>query len=139
MCSNQYHSKQGTKTKYCSKKCQQRYQTEQIYKTIDRGEYKIKSATTKTLREYLISRRGYECEMCHNKTWLKNPINLTLNHIDGNAFNNNPSNLNLLCWNCHSTTHNFGRKNKNGTRIYRYNKLGATTRNRTETSEIPTQ
>ena len=71
------------------------------------------------LREFLIEERGKECEMCHNKEWLEQDIPLSVHHIDGDASNNIPKNIQLLCLNCHGLTNNFGRKNKNGTRSYR--------------------
>ena len=40
--------------------------------------------------------------------WLGNPIKLHLHHIDGNHLNNELSNLQLLCPNCHSFTDNYG-------------------------------
>ena len=60
-------------------------------------------------------KEGYflpECSNCKLTNWLGNPIPLELHHIDGNRLNNNLSNLQLLCPNCHSLTDNFCGKNK---------------------------
>lgn len=43
-------------------------------------------------------------------------IPLEVNHIDGNAKNNIEENLELLCPNCHSLTHNFRNLNKKSAR-----------------------
>ncbi len=51
-----------------------------------------------------------KCECCGNTEWLGQPIVLELHHIDGNRTNNNLSNLQLLCPNCHSLTDNFKSK-----------------------------
>lgn len=52
------------------------------------------------------------CENCGLDKWLENKISLELHHIDGNRFNNQLNNLQILCPNCHSITDNYsGRKN----------------------------
>lgn len=60
----------------------------------------------------LIAIRGHQCECCKNTEWLGQPINLQVHHIDGDRTNNELSNLQLLCLNCHSYTNNFGSKNQ---------------------------
>ena len=52
-----------------------------------------------------------ECEMCLLKEWMGQKIVLELHHTDGNRFNNDLLNLQILCPNCHSLTPNHGRKN----------------------------
>lgn len=51
------------------------------------------------------------CESCQLTTWFGDPIPLELHHIDGNNTNNNLSNLQLLCPNCHARTDNYRGKN----------------------------
>lgn len=46
-----------------------------------------------------------ECEICNLTEWLGQKIPLELHHIDGNRFNNNLNNLQILCSNCHSLVH----------------------------------
>lgn len=58
----------------------------------------------------LIELRGRQCECCKNTTWLNQPINLQVHHIDGDRSNNVLENLQLLCLNCHSYTDNFNIK-----------------------------
>jgi len=53
-----------------------------------------------------------ECEKCFNTEWQGQPIPLELHHKDGNRFNNNLDNLELLCPNCHSLTPNHSKKYK---------------------------
>lgn len=55
--------------------------------------------------------RGHQCECCKNKDWLDNPIPLEVHHIDGDRLNNELSNLQLLCPNCHALTDNYRGKN----------------------------
>lgn len=113
----------GNKTyrTHCSNKCFAVTQLRLLFEKIDRGEYVAKPiGGNTTLKKYLIDRRGRQCEKCKNVEWLGNKIPLTTHHIDGNANNNHPDNLQLLCWNCHALTDNYGKKNKNSARVDRY-------------------
>lgn len=53
-----------------------------------------------------------ECEECGINNWRDKPISLQLHHKDGNRKNNELSNLQILCPNCHSQTDNYMGKNK---------------------------
>lgn len=64
------------------------------------------------LRVWLTEDHGYNCARCGIDSYNGLPITLQVDHIDGNAGNNLPSNLRLLCPNCHSQTETFGGKNK---------------------------
>ncbi len=68
---------------------------------------------TTSLRKRLLRENYFqhECCNCKNTIWLGNPIPLELHHIDGNNQNNNLTNLQLLCPNCHSLTNNYRGKN----------------------------
>ena len=71
-----------------------------------RGQTLIK----KLLKENIKERK---CESCGLTEWKGEEIPLELHHIDGNHFNNDLDNLQLLCPNCHSLTDTYcGRKNK---------------------------
>ncbi len=54
----------------------------------------------------------YICDCCKKTKWLDGLIPLELHHKDGNSINNNLSNLQLLCPNCHSQTDNYRSKNR---------------------------
>lgn len=57
--------------------------------------------------------KEYKCEICNLTEWNNKPLHLQVHHKDGDHFNNEISNLQLLCPNCHSQTDTFcGRKNK---------------------------
>lgn len=107
----------GAETKnklFCSHKCRGEFQRLVTLDRVRNGEFTCRT------REFLIKTRGHQCEDCKNKEWKCQPINLTIHHIDGDATNNSTENLQLLCWNCHSMTSNYGRKNKHSTRVNRY-------------------
>lgn len=76
---------------------------------------------TSDLRIRLI-KEGYfkhECQLCNSSTWLNNQIPLELHHIDCNPQNNNLSNLQILCPNCHKYIHDQLNDEKNP-RIKKY-------------------
>ena len=107
-----YDSHQQT-GKFCSNECCAEFKSAEHKKkwydeklsstTMDRG----------TIRKYLIEDKGCKCEMCSvGETYNGLPITLQVDHIDGNAGNNSPKNVRLLCPNCHSQTPFFGGANK---------------------------
>jgi len=54
----------------------------------------------------------HKCNNCKQKTWFNQLIPIELHHKDGNHLNNELSNLELLCPNCHALTDNYRAKNK---------------------------
>jgi hypothetical protein len=62
----------------------------------------------------LIRERGHQCQSCKGTTWLGKLMPLEVEHVDGNSENNDPSNLLLLCPNCHSFTPTYRRRKKLG-------------------------
>lgn len=65
-----------------------------------------------TLKKVMIELRGEQCESCGTIEWLGQKLSLQVHHKDGNAGNNLPDNLSLLCPNCHSLTETFGARNR---------------------------
>jgi len=93
---------------YCSNSCQGKAQ---FKGTIER--FKLGEVTERnTLRKVLTEVNGYNCECCGISEYNNKPIVLQVDHIDGNAGNNMPSNLRLICPNCHSQTKSYGGGNK---------------------------
>jgi HNH endonuclease len=109
-CSTEFkYSVQGKVTgKYCSIDCTkegQRKERRQNFlegKVVGRGH----------LKNHMVDIHGWKCMCCSNTEWQNNPIPLELDHIDGNAGNNSPDNLRLLCPNCHSQTPTHKARNK---------------------------
>lgn len=65
-----------------------------------------------TIRKQLTALHGYQCSICKLSDWLEKPIVLVVDHINGDAGNNYPDNLRLLCRNCNSQTPTFSGRNK---------------------------
>lgn len=65
-----------------------------------------------SLKKILLKTREHKCECCGLSDWLGEQITLEVHHIDGDRCNNNMSNLQLLCPNCHSFTDNWRGKKK---------------------------
>jgi hypothetical protein len=92
------------KQKYCSLQCHQ------DHRLIER--VKNKTASVVSLKRYLIKKDGRHCSRCKNEKWNGIPICLEIEHIDGDSENNELSNLQILCPNCHAQTPTYKGKNK---------------------------
>jgi hypothetical protein len=65
------------------------------------------------VKRYLIATRGDRCEECREEVRRPDGISvIQLNHIDGDYWNNNLDNLELLCPNHHAMTDTWGSRNK---------------------------
>ena len=67
-----------------------------------------------SIKKRLFYEQEGKCNKCGITEWLGKPITLELEHKDGNHYNNERNNLELLCPNCHSQTPTFRGKNING-------------------------
>lgn len=68
------------------------------------------------IRKHLLSTKGTVCERCDfSKTTEQGTGPFQIHHIDGNKRNNEYSNLEVLCNNCHWFTGNWGFRNKTHT------------------------
>lgn len=104
---------------YCSIKCQHDYVYRNYIERWLRGEEsgshsKNSELQANHVRRFLFEKYDSNCQKCGwgEKNTASNRIPLAVHHIDGNSSNNRPNNLELLCPNCHSLTHNFGSRNK---------------------------
>lgn len=66
----------------------------------------------KTTLAPLIAARGRRCEKCGLTEWMGEEIPLQIHHIDGDHYNNELNNLQVLCLNCHALTKNFCKQKK---------------------------
>lgn len=75
-----------------------------------RGEYGISNH----IKRYLFEKYNNKCSRCgwHEVNQYTGNIPLEIEHIDGNYKNNDESNLDLLCPNCHSLTSTYKNLNR---------------------------
>jgi hypothetical protein len=102
---------------YCDQNCYISYTKSDYIQRWLAGE--LSGATSngtvsRRIKLWLIEIRGEECELCG---WCqKHPVTgrvpIQVDHIDGNAENNELENLRLLCPNCHSLTPTFAALNR---------------------------
>ena len=109
--------------KYCNNDCQSKYKNRILLENWKGGLDVGYSGKTKQLKSfikrYLHEKYNYKCSKCgwdkiHDIT---NKCPLEVNHIDGDAENCKEENLEVICPNCHSLTHNFRALNSNSKRI----------------------
>jgi predicted HNH restriction endonuclease len=99
--------------KFCSNKCQSSKVSETLVNQWLNGEivgysgrlFQIRNF----VRKHIISKSDNKCQKCGWDAINKytNKIPLEIHHIDGDASNCVIANLECLCPNCHSLTHNF--------------------------------
>ena len=96
--------------KYCSLQCQKEFQFFNV--TLPRF-YTGELHTRRTIKSVLVHLFGNKCVLCGNTgEYNGKPLALQLDHADGNAGNDMPDNVRLLCPNCHSQTDTYVAKNK---------------------------
>lgn len=93
---------------FCSRGCKDKAQRLEGRKEIHPSHY----GTASNHKALLIRQRGKKCQQCGLTEWLGVPIPLTLDHIDGDAYNDDESNLRLVCSNCDSISPTFRGRNR---------------------------
>jgi len=91
--------------KYCNNSCQQQHRSRQLTaKKVDDWKENSKLMVWKEvpdyIKNYLISTRGHQCEMCSGTTHNGKEIPLVADYIDGDIYNNSETNLHIICPNC---------------------------------------
>jgi len=112
-CGNKYRGRGKT----CSRECSDKLSRDSKIKLWLEGKHdgmRGKTSTAYWIKSYLIETYGNTCMKCGwgetNPHTGKVPIELS--HIDGDFTNNNPTNLELICPNCHSLTDSYKGANK---------------------------
>lgn len=89
---------------YCSNTCKSKH----VMNRFLNGDISCRS----TIRKMLTQLRGAKCQKCGISTWQGVDISLEVDHTNGDASNNLPDNVCLLCPNCHSVTDSWKGRNK---------------------------
>lgn len=112
----EFYKKHGTTPSKLKGLKRPKERTEKQLRTcIEKSVIRFQSGQVKdnsTLKKVLAYLRGYKCEECSLTEWRGKALMLDLDHIDGNNKNNTPSNVRLLCPNCHRQTPTWGNKNR---------------------------
>lgn len=107
--------------KYCSVVCQTTYRRDKVLEKWKSSPEEITGLLPFSVREYLLSSANYCCSQCgwgevHSVT---GKVPIEIDHINGDACDNRPENLRVLCPNCHSLTSTYRALNKTSSRLYR--------------------
>jgi hypothetical protein len=68
--------------------------------------YKLKN---RLIKDGLLENK---CSSCGITDWQGKPLNMELDHVDGNKYNHKFDNLRMLCPNCHAQTDTYRSKNR---------------------------
>lgn len=111
---------------FCNNSCQMEFQYKEYIKRWLAGKESGIRGTgagmgvSSHIHRYLREKHGENCTRCGWKERhpITNKVPVNVDHIDGNPYNCQESNLTLLCPNCHSLTPTFGMLNSgNGRRL----------------------
>lgn len=115
--------------KYCSNKCVASARKQSVIEKYlnDPNTGTVKAGLSQAISRYLKEQAGWKCQSpncCVPGGWSEiHPVTgvvpVEIDHIDGDAYNNHPDNLIVLCPNCHSLTANYRALNKKSGRAYR--------------------
>lgn len=103
----------SSSVKFCSKVCRFNLSEAKFTSWLSGDDWSYVDGTLPArAREFLLEESNNRCSCGWNSP---NPVTgrviLTINHIDGNWRNNVRSNLEVLCYNCHTLTPTFGSLN----------------------------
>ena len=97
---------------YCNNTCQSEYQTKLKLNEWLNGKNIIQKGGCSIppwMRRHLLEQSNHKCSECGwgETNQHSGNIPLEIDHIDGNAYNNDITNLKVLCPNCHSLTKTY--------------------------------
>lgn len=112
-CNKQYRGNGNT----CSRVCSDILKKNKKIKLWLEGKHngmRGKTSTAYWIKTYMIEKYGEKCMKCNwcERNEHTNKIPIELSHKDGDFTNNNETNLELICPNCHSLTDSYKGANK---------------------------
>lgn len=125
-CEKEFKPGKNTFGLYCSISCQGQHTSKKVVDNwlndpTPETFYTTANQPRKAIRHFLIKKANYVCMRC---TWGKKHKDaelpaLEIEHIDGNWLNCFPSNIEIICPNCHSLTNTYKNRNLGNGRKYR--------------------
>lgn len=112
----------GHKTDYCLNCLNIKRNSDKLKIWLDSGNTGCGVQTTlrNCIRDYILDKQNHKCAICGIvDVWNNKPLRFILDHIDGDASNNDESNLRLICHNCDSQLSTYKSRNKNSKRKHR--------------------
>jgi RNA polymerase subunit RPABC4/transcription elongation factor Spt4 len=87
---------------------------------LETGNARLASGVGHYVRSYLLEAQRHTCAICGCPTsWQGMELRLVLDHVDGDASNNQRANLRLVCPNCDSQLPTFKARNRGKGRAWR--------------------
>jgi hypothetical protein len=108
------HAKKGMQytNKYCNNQCQGKHRQKIWFDNnqslFESGQLKSRAA----IKRFVTERDGYYCSICNQQPEHNGKsLIMILDHIDGDASNNKPTNFRLVCPNCDTQLPTYKAKN----------------------------
>lgn len=98
--------------KYCSLACSKQHRAKKTRQEMADLFQDGQLTSRRHIFTMLVERDGNKCSVCSIHDWNGKPIRFWVDHIDGDATNNDPLNFRLICPNCDSQSDTFGAKNR---------------------------
>ncbi len=120
-CETEFKPKRNSKggfTNCCSALCAGNLRKKEHYQEyLEDNSIAFEQRNMQSYKKYFIEEQNHKCAICDtDDIWNNQSLMFILDHIDGNADNNNRENLRLICPNCDSQLDTFKSKNKNSAR-----------------------
>lgn len=110
-CGIEFEDEKNENRKFCSISCSSLFKKRENIRKWINNLFEPKSSS---IRKYYLEYRNesLKCDVCNNIEWQGKLIPLEIDHIDGDAENNQIHNLRLICPNCHAQTKTYKGKNR---------------------------